>query len=227
MKPWTRSDTLVLASERCTVCGGSGMRRTRRATATPCNCVLREIFRICHNRFRVCAEKSNAIPCPTLERGSGGSSASRSYLWSRKDEEYVADFCLVSRRVLRGQDWDIFRFRFLLGADWRLCCTKLGMDRGSFFHEVYKIEQKLGRTFRDLQPYALYPLDEYFGNTVKREPDEEVKSDFDEVLEYANPFDEEEEEPLADWMPTKRKIVPIRPPLAKVRSKKEDEEDAA
>lgn len=39
------------------------------------------------------------------------------------------------------------------------------MDRGSFFHDVYRIEQKLGKTFRELEPYALFPLDEYFNGT--------------------------------------------------------------
>jgi len=36
------------------------------------------------------------------------------------------------------------------------------IDRGTFFHSVYRIEQRLGRVFRELQPYGLYPLDEYF-----------------------------------------------------------------
>ncbi len=36
------------------------------------------------------------------------------------------------------------------------------MDRGSFFHAVYRVEQKLGKVFRELQPYGLYPLTEYF-----------------------------------------------------------------
>jgi hypothetical protein len=27
---------------------------------------------------------------------------------------------------------------------------------------VYRIEAKLGKVFRELQPYSLYPLDEYF-----------------------------------------------------------------
>jgi hypothetical protein len=50
----------------------------------------------------------------------------------------------------------------VLGADWKLCTRKLGIDRGNFFHAVYRIEQKLGRVFRELEPYCLYPLDEYF-----------------------------------------------------------------
>jgi hypothetical protein len=92
-----------------------------------------------------------------------------SYVWAMKDEEYMADFCLVSQRALDDLDNKIFRFHFLLGADWRLCC-RLNMDRGSFFHQVYRIEQKLGRVYRELRPYALFPLDEYFGGTVRAHP---------------------------------------------------------
>jgi hypothetical protein len=58
----------------------------------------------------------------------------------------------------------------VLGADWRLCCRQLQMDRGSFFHEIYRIEQRLGRVFAELQPYALFPLSEYFGGSIRKEP---------------------------------------------------------
>jgi len=80
----------------------------------------------------------------------------------RKDEEFVADFCLVARRALSDSEHKLFRYHFLLGADWKLCTRKLGIDRGTFFHRVYRIEQKLGRVFRELEPYGLFPLDEYF-----------------------------------------------------------------
>ena len=40
------------------------------------------------------------------------------------------------------------------------------MDRGTFFHTIYRIQQKLGREFADLQPYALYPPSEYFHGAV-------------------------------------------------------------
>jgi hypothetical protein len=82
--------------------------------------------------------------------------------WGLKDEEFIADFTLVARRHLTEEEHRLFRFHFLLGADWRLCTRKLGMDRGNFFHAVYRIEQKLGRVFRELQPYPLFPLDDYF-----------------------------------------------------------------
>jgi hypothetical protein len=96
--------------------------------------------------------------------------------YGRKDEEYCADFYLVSKRYLDEEEFRIFRYHFLLGADWRLCCRKLGIDRGNFFHSIYRIEQKLGRVFRDLKPYGLYPVDEYFnGSTHQMEPRPKVE----------------------------------------------------
>ena len=102
----------------------------------------------------------------TLENCSG-KSARR--VWTRKDEDFIADFFLVSKRTLDDFEYRIFRFHFLLGADWRLCCRRLEMDRGNFFHAVYRIQQKLGRIFRELEPFALFPLDEYFGGSITKQ----------------------------------------------------------
>jgi hypothetical protein len=118
-------------------------------------------------------------------------------VWGRKDEEYIADFCLVSKRFLDEYEYKLFRFHFLLGADWRLCCRQLKMEKGVFFHAVYRIQQKLGRAFRELTPYPLFPLDEYFGAVVRRELSPEALN----VLR----------------MPPKlNKRRPLRPPLLKV-----------
>jgi hypothetical protein len=94
-----------------------------------------------------------------------------------KREEYMADFCLVSRRVLDETQHRIFRYHYLLGADWRLCCRKLNLDRGDFFHEVYRIEAKLGRAFVELEPYPLYPLREYFNSVVLTGPSGQLTND--------------------------------------------------
>jgi hypothetical protein len=129
--------------------------------------VFRAIFRTCFNRFREFCADADHIGTVSLDfcRGRDGR---RTY--SRKREEYVADFCLVSRRVLDDYEHRLFRFHFVLGADWRLCCRQLRMDRGTFFHEIYKIEQRLGRVFAELRPYALFPLSEYFGGMIRKEP---------------------------------------------------------
>ncbi len=94
----------------------------------------------------------------------------RNMTWGRKDEEYMADFILVSRRTLDDLEFKVFKFHFLLGADWKLCCRRLGNDRGNFFHAVYRVQQKLGRVFRELEPYSLFPLDEYFHGPLRMTP---------------------------------------------------------
>lgn len=165
---WTRSETFALASAACTLCQGEGLRRTtRKEEALPCNCVLRAIFRACYTRFRDCINQEKQVSKVTwqfCESGKGGGVRT----WGRRDEEYTADFILVTRRTLTPFEDRVFRFHYLLGADWRLCCRQMGIDRGTFFHTVYRLQQKLGRVFRELQPYALYPLDEYFGGKIMK-----------------------------------------------------------
>jgi hypothetical protein len=82
--------------------------------------------------------------------------------WSRKDEEYLADFTILARRTLSESEHQLFKFHYLLGADWKLCARRLKLDRGTFFHTIYRIQTKLGRVFAETQPYALYPLNDYF-----------------------------------------------------------------
>lgn len=163
---WTRSETIALAKQSCTICFGIGLRPDREGEDLPCNCVFRAIFRACFARFQKCSRDEGRLPAVHLER-TPGKQGKNSY--SFKNQEYVADFVLLSRRVLGADSLahKIFKYHFLLGADWKLCCRKLGMSRGNFFHEVYRIEQRLGRAYREVQPYALYPLDEYFGGRVK------------------------------------------------------------
>lgn len=164
---WNRSETLALASHACTQCHGSGLRLGRSNTWTPCNCVLRAIFRICFDRFSRCVTQEKSLSRVSLEPHLG---RQRPSTWGRKDEEFIADFCLISRRTLDAEEQRLFRYHFLLGADWKLCTRKLGMDRGNFFHAVYRVEQKLGRAFREVEPYALFPIDEYYNGPSRMTP---------------------------------------------------------
>jgi hypothetical protein len=160
---WNRSNTLGLAKASCTHCHGNGIRVVRGGKEVPCQCVFRAVFRACYNRFRECATVSH-VGTVTLDFRPG-SEGRRSY--SRKREEFLADFCIISRRALDELEQRIFRYHFLLGADWRLCCRQLHMDRGLFFHIVYRIQQKLGRAFAETEPYPLYPIADYFAGTTR------------------------------------------------------------
>lgn len=166
---WSSSEVTGLAREGCTHCLGLGLRNTGRVEDVPCSCVLRRIFRSCYAKFRLCATREKPVGTVRLEtvRGSEGN-----FSWGMKEEEYMADFCLVSKRALEPLEYQIFRYHFLQGADWKACCQRLDLDRGSFYHELYRIEQKLGRVFRELRPHALFPIDEYFGGKAKRNLDE-------------------------------------------------------
>jgi hypothetical protein len=83
--------------------------------------------------------------------------------YARANEDFKIDFVSVSKRFLPDpEEWALFRYHFVLGADWKLCTKKLGIDRGTFFHRVYALENKLGRVYRTLKPYPLYPLEDYF-----------------------------------------------------------------
>ena len=80
-----------------------------------------------------------------------------------KNTEFMADFYLIAKRVLTDPlEWGVFALHFLARADWKICCQQLRIDRGTFFHTVYIVEQKLGRMYGELEPYSLWPLDEYF-----------------------------------------------------------------
>src|SRR5262245_48049663 len=144
---WNRSETLAMANEKCVMCYGEGLRY-RRGEPGPCSCVLREIFKICYRKFVQLSGSERSMGKLSMERISA---PDRKTMWCRKSEEYLADFYLVSKRSLTEQEFKIFRYYYLLAADWRLCCRKLQMTQPDFFRIVYNIQTKLGRVFRELQ----------------------------------------------------------------------------
>jgi hypothetical protein len=153
---WNQSNVIGLAKSSCTSCQGLGLRPVWK-TQEPCGCVLRAIFRACYNRFQECADKS--LTNVSLEFYQGGFS-NRAY--SRKKEEYAADFCLIGRRSLDTEEYNLFRYYYLLRADHRICQKRLNMDPTRFHRCLRNIQERLGRAYADQQPYGIYPLDEYF-----------------------------------------------------------------
>ena len=160
---WTLSETIALASEHCGQCQGFGMYRTPAGNERPCECVLREIFRLCYERFQDCQILGHQLALSPM----GEEVLPINVLLNhRKCEDYIADFCQVSRRALRPDHHRAFRYHFLLGADVSLCCRYLKIGEKAFYSIIRTIEQRLGRVFRELKPYSLFPLDEYFGVSV-------------------------------------------------------------
>jgi hypothetical protein len=159
--PTLRSKWVALALATCANCEGTGMRSAR----TICGCIYRNITRECMNKVRDCMA-GHHIARPMRIDGVTKKLGSRTF--GHKPEEFASDVYLTAQRTLTdAAEWGIFRFHFLLGADWKLCCRRLNITRGAFFHSVYRIEQNLGRTFLELKPYAIWPLDEYFQVTSR------------------------------------------------------------
>lgn len=158
---WDRAKTLALAAKHCVHCMGLGLKRSgRRDNMQTCGCVLRKAFNSVLGKYRYIQAHRERAPSWIPIIIKHGREQKR--VWSMKNEEFCADFYLVSKRSLQEQEWKIFELHILAGNDWRYCTRILGMDRGNFFHSVYRIKQKLGRIFMELRPYALFPIDEYF-----------------------------------------------------------------
>ena len=79
--------------------------------------------------------------------------------------------------MLDESEHNLFRYYFLLGADWKLCSRQLKMDRGTVFHAIYRIEKRLGRAFAELEPYPLFPLSAYFAGVIRKEPGRSLATD--------------------------------------------------
>lgn len=165
---WNRSETIALAKHSCTLCHGIGLRPSWGQSLAPCNCVLRAIFRACYVRFCHCADKQQCLTQSSYEYSSGSGEAA--VIYDHKHEEYAADFIAIAKRTLDEFEHKLFTYHYLLGADWKLCCARLKMDRGNFFHAVYRVQQKLGRAFRETEPYGLFPVYEYFEESRREAP---------------------------------------------------------
>jgi hypothetical protein len=176
---WTRSEVIGLAKASCGFCHGYGLLPILHSVEEPCKCVFRAIFRACHARYRECEAMVTHTNGVGIER-AGGPSGYR--LYSRKRQEYTADFALVAHRILVPEDHDLFRLHFLGRADWRACCCSLHIDRGTFFHRVYTITERLGRTFAELRPYPLYPVSTYFAGVVQSSEALPLEADVEEAF---------------------------------------------
>jgi hypothetical protein len=158
-----RSLALSAARPGCVACLGSGIARSRTGELSQCLCVLRHVFRVCLAQYREyqAREKFLSRACMDFSRWQSRRSPKR-WTWARPREEFCADLYLIAKRTLTELEWRLFQAHHLGGAGWRACCPRLQLDRGQFFHAVYRVEAKLGRAFLETKPYGLYPIAQYF-----------------------------------------------------------------
>lgn len=158
----TGSEAAILASKSCAACRGVGVTISLRyARVKVCDCVYRRMFRICFERYLEASTGSGRVSDVVLERCS-----KKGATWGFKRREYCADVALIARRTLDSLHYAVFRLFFLAGQDFRFCCRRLRIDRGRFFHAVYRVEKILGQAFCAVRPYPLFPPRAYFAGHV-------------------------------------------------------------
>jgi hypothetical protein len=158
-----------LVDNACHRCMGSGQILLRGQIIT-CNCVYRRVFMMCLRKHKEISDTGSSVVIYQREHGP---------FCELVGQDYVADFELLAHHLPKyGQD--VFWFHFLLGYDWRNClqiilrwyaiCQRNGhylntpqypgfIDRGGFFHEVYRTQQFLGRLYMEC---GLFPFKVYF-----------------------------------------------------------------
>ncbi|MBM3744183.1 MAG: hypothetical protein FJW34_00125 [Acidobacteria bacterium] len=165
---------LANGSRWCVHCFGLGVVRFGRPGAADfCRCVLRRVFRSVWNRYEYARDIgfwNGRLTIELIKRGG--------MVAGHKDAEFAADVVLIARRELDDFHFQVFKAHFLDRLEWRDSVRVLArfvhiarmagshdlpaIDRGNFFHAVYRLEAKLGRAFLTTAPYALFPTREYY-----------------------------------------------------------------
>jgi hypothetical protein len=83
------------------------------------------------------------------------------HVWSR-DAEYAADLWLIAKRSLDRRERLIYCEYLLQQQPWTVVGPLTKLNRGQFFHSVYRIESKLGR---GLLEAGIFPPHNYFAGT--------------------------------------------------------------
>jgi len=187
---WNTHEVLHAATKTCKRCGGCGFHQEE-----ICNCVFRNIFEVCHEQFKQSAT--------TASTGI----VTQGITCSRPTEDFAADFTLVGNRVLADRPLlqQVFQMYFLECDKWTVVALRneltlpvflsrrMKINNNLLFRRVFEVKVILGRAFRELQPYALYPLKEYFTKgtcNVMLHVQELLATPMEEVVEYT-PDDEE------------------------------------
>ncbi len=161
---------LALSAPSCRRCGGYGAIRTRRGHRT-CGCVYRRIFRVCLTSYHHCEASMGSAGAVQYER-VGHAQGRCAIVASFKRAEYAADFIMLARRVLatRPVELAVFEAYHVDALEWvaaaprvnRLLRLRRPLNRGTFFHAVYRAEGLLGKAIINSRPYSLFPPCKYF-----------------------------------------------------------------
>jgi hypothetical protein len=177
---WTPSIAARLSRVGCPECYGTGLpgipklsvgpshqaepvpQAPSRRSAPPdsqgnrlCTCVYRAVFRACYRRFVHCGNLDPSLRRVSYERTVGA--VDRTVSWTRRNEDFRADFHACGLRVLPKHLSQFFSFYHLHGAKEEMVCRRLGISDRHARRWMVEIETLVGREIAHLQPYSLFP----------------------------------------------------------------------
>jgi hypothetical protein len=139
----------LAADPRCTQCRGTGRRKV------VCGCCFRRAFRQCLDNYKAAAIR---LACcgevPVLELVGSGVSA------GIKRAEYVADWERIAATSLARGQQKLLRLHFIEERRWQDCLVPLDLDKGEFWHEAYRVQERMGKALAEA---GLWPVGSYFG----------------------------------------------------------------
>lgn len=143
----------ALAHEKCTHCGGTGTRTTR-VMQEICPCVYRAIARRCASEY----DRIQSIPHGMPRRRRGG------ICFDLPRHEWAADFWhIICRTLTDRRERDIWVSMRLLHLPHSEVDERVGLDRGTLFHCLYRADQRIGEAVCWMKPYPLWTLRMYCG----------------------------------------------------------------
>jgi len=135
---WTRSETLALAVPTARIALGRAYASLKkRRTARMQLRVARDLPGVLTPGFAM--RNQREVP----EQGVRWIAPSRGgarRVWGRKDENTSPISRSFSRRSLTPEEYKLFSFHSC-SAPIGVCAARLNIDRGNFFHSVYRIER--------------------------------------------------------------------------------------
>ena len=167
---------VALSMHSCRHCRGRGLVACKGRYRT-CACVYRRVFRACLDSYHYCQASMGspgAVQCERVGRAQGRCAIVASF----KRAEYAADFILLARRVLafRPIEMAVFNAFHVDDLEWIVAVPRVNrllrqlrpprrprpLNRGSFFHAVYRAEGLIGAAILTTRPYSLFPPRQYF-----------------------------------------------------------------
>lgn len=142
-----------IAKMDCAICKGAGQYFSRGGVAW-CLCVWRYIFRECLRKKQEWAYNQD-YHFLTVNRHNGPANECPRL-------EFSADMDSLARRCFAAnpKSLRLYREYHLQDSGWKSVARLLKLDRGNFFHLVYKVEAALGKMYFENE---LFPIDKYTG----------------------------------------------------------------